>query len=57
MDVKATTRVALIKGPGDGMTATLSRTPPRIEIAGVIYTRLDDPDTGEFLGGYAVVLP
>lgn len=42
----------LIGGPFDGRKVSLTRTPPRIEAAGVTYDRLDDPDTGEYLGGY-----
>lgn len=47
-------RVRLIGGPYDGHTATITETPPVVELDGTRYVRLDDPDTGEFLGGYAV---
>jgi hypothetical protein len=44
---------ALLGGPFSGLQCTLTRTPKRIEVAGVLYERIDDPDTGEFLDGYA----
>lgn len=46
-------RARLIGGPYDGLTAYLSKTPPRIQVASSIYVRVDDPDTQEYLGGYA----
>lgn len=51
--------MVLIGGPArfDGQHVTLTRTPPRLEIAGVLYTRIDDPDTGESLGGYWAPIP
>ena len=53
-------RVALLGGPCDGWKADLIRLPDRILLTrssqsprgGLSYSRLDDPDTGEFLGGY-----
>lgn len=32
--------------------AVLSRLPRRIEVAGDLFDRVDDPETGEFLGVY-----
>jgi len=45
-------RVVLVGGPYDGCHADLIRTPPRIDIGRNRYVRIDDPDTGESLGGY-----
>lgn len=45
-------RVALLGGRFDGARATVTQTPYRVEIDRVSYLRVDDPDTGEFLGGY-----
>ena len=42
----------LIGGPFDGGQVQLTETPLHIDIDGVRYKRLDDPDTGEFLGAY-----
>lgn len=44
----------MIGGPWDGNWCTLRETPPRIQIGITYYRRLDDPDTGEFLGGYVL---
>lgn len=30
----------------------LTRTPPQIQLWNVLLDRLDDPDTGEFMGAY-----
>jgi hypothetical protein len=49
-----TTRVVMVGGPWDGNWCTLTATPPRVQIGITLYRRLDDPDTGEFLGGYIV---
>jgi hypothetical protein len=46
-------RVALLGGPYDGHRVSLISTPPRILVGEEPYVRVDDPDTGEFLGGYA----
>jgi len=46
------TEVRLVGGPFGGQGVALKRTPPRIAPAGYTYYRIDDPDTGEFLGGY-----
>lgn len=48
-------RVSLINGPYAGATPLLSKQPPRIQIGGVEYNRIDDPDTGESLGAYAYI--
>lgn len=45
-------RVALIGGPFGGHRAALTRTPQRIDVGGHRYERINDPDTGESLGGY-----
>jgi|GEM_PF-5855453 len=47
--------VAFLGGPFDGQRAALTGTPPRVQIGSVLYERIDDPDTGESLGGYVVV--
>lgn len=47
----------LVDGPYAGSKVKLSHTPPRIEVGGVVYTRIDDPDTGEGLGAYAREVP
>ena len=44
--------VTLCWGPFGGRRVTLSATTPRIRIGTSTYCRIDDPDTGEFLGGY-----
>ncbi len=44
--------VTFYGGPYNGIRANLVRTPPRVEIRGVLYERVDDPDTGIFLGLY-----
>jgi len=46
--------VLLLGGPYDRQTVRLSNTPKRIEISGLIYERIDDPDTGNGLGAYAI---
>lgn len=45
----------LVGGPHDGakITLTAATPPPRIQIGGTIYHRVDDPDTGNYLGAYA----
>lgn len=47
----------LLGGPHHRLRATLAATPSRVQVdpGGVIYSRVDDPDTGEYLGGYAFV--
>jgi len=47
------TEVTFIGGPLRGARAALTKTPPRLVVLGATYERIDDPDTGEFLGGYA----
>lgn len=42
----------LIGGRFDRAKVELTQAPQRIEVAGQLYKRLDDPDTGEYLGGY-----
>src|SRR5690625_6860281 len=44
----------LIGGPFDGGQVQLTETPLHIDIDGVRYKRLDDPNTGEFLGAYGM---
>lgn len=46
-------RVSFIGGPFDRCRTGLLHTPPRVIMGGEVYERIDDPDTGEFLGGYA----
>lgn len=43
----------LIGGPYDHCRATLTRTPACIVLQGAFYERIDDPDDGHYLGGYA----
>lgn len=50
-------RVRIIGGPYDGWAVYVTDTPPDIEILGCRYRRIDDPETGEFLGTYAIVEP
>lgn len=56
------TRVALVGGPLDGSWGYLdvdATDPPRrlrVGDTGPVYERIDDPDTGAWLGGYACVL-
>lgn len=47
-------KVRLLGGRYDGVEVELSSTPRRIRVGEVEYVRIDDPDTGEFLGGYYV---
>ena len=47
------TPIRFIRGPMDGYTCTLSVLPDHVIVSGRTYTRIDDPDTGTFLGGYA----
>ena len=47
--------VTLHGGRANGRTITLSDTPPTITAYGEPYEQIRDPDTGEFLGGYAAV--
>ena len=46
--------VRILGGPYDGFKVEILGTPPRIQIKDCVYDRIDDPDTGEFLGGYVV---
>lgn len=50
-----TTTARLIGGPYDGITAHLrtASAPARITVGTTSYVRIDDPDTNEYLGGYA----
>jgi hypothetical protein len=43
-----------VNGPFKGSVAQLTRTPPQLVIAGYTYDRIDDPDTGEYLGAYCL---
>jgi len=45
--------IRLIGGPYDGLRCILTATPPVVLVSECAYERVDDPDTGEFLGGYA----
>ena len=45
------TRVAFIEA-GRSREGYVMGTPPELEISGARYERLDDPETGEFLGAY-----
>jgi hypothetical protein len=46
-------RARLIGGPMDGQQiGILGQAPRRVDIGRHRYDRLDDPDTGEYLGGY-----
>lgn len=47
--------VELINGPAKGFKFSLQEAPKRLLIGETTYERIDDPDTEEFLGGYAVV--
>ncbi len=47
--------VLLLGGPFNGRSIPLRKEPPRILIAGRIYERINDPDTGEGLGAYVIV--
>lgn len=44
----------LLGGRFDKCKVTLSREPQRIEVGGLIYDRINDPDTGEGLGAYVL---
>lgn len=48
------TTAVLVGGAYDGQTAILDDDVQSIEINGLIYDRINDPDTGESLGGYAL---
>lgn len=52
-----TAPTALIGGKYDGARVKLTATPPRILVGAELYVQVIDPDTGEFLGGYAAVAP
>lgn len=55
--------VVFLGGVVDGAHVVLKGTPKRLHVRGPqvgrlgydVYERIDDPDTGEFLGGYAFV--
>jgi len=47
-------KALLIGGPFDRVSVDLKRHPNRIEVAGVFYELITDPDTGEGLGAYVV---
>jgi hypothetical protein len=44
--------VRLIGGPYDRALTVITDTPKHIAIEGAAYERIDDPDSGEYLGGY-----
>lgn len=46
--------VVLIGGPYDGQRVSLTSTPMRIDAGWFRYERINDPDTGESLGGYII---
>lgn len=43
----------LLGGPFDRYRTRLTRTPGCIVLEGTFYERVDDPDTGRYLGAYA----
>jgi hypothetical protein len=47
-----TREVVLFGGPFDRMVIRPRKEPKRIEVSGVFYSRIDDPDTGESLSAY-----
>ncbi len=47
------TEVKFIGGPYDGQRGDVSRTVPVVIVGRSEYLRIDDPETGDFLGGYA----
>lgn len=57
------TEVVFHGGAVDGARVSLKDTPQRLHVQGPrvgrlgydVYERIDDPDTGEFLGGYLFV--
>lgn len=51
--VAVSANVRLIGGPLDGLRGDLDGTSDWIEVAGFRYARVDDPDTGAYLGAYA----
>lgn len=48
-------KAIFIGGPLDNRIVDLTHAPPRAECNGITYSRVDDPDTGEFLGGYIAI--
>lgn len=48
-------KVAFLGGPLAGCKTVMTKTPAHVEFRGERYERINDPDTGEFLGGYAHV--
>lgn len=47
-------KTLLLGGPFNGAQPDLPRLPMVIEVAGVFYQQITDPDTGDGLGAYAV---
>jgi hypothetical protein len=50
-------KVAFLGGPFDGRHAELEDFPEHVLIGGVRYDRVDNPGTGDFLGGYVWAYP
>ena len=50
-----TDRVVFVNGPYAGLHAELTRSPKFVEVEADLYERIDDPDTHESLGGYALL--
>jgi hypothetical protein len=48
------TKVVLLGGPFDRREIDIRREPPRLEVAGRIYERINDPETGASLGAYVI---
>lgn len=50
-------RVMLIRSAAsiDRATINTEDAPPKVMIGKEIFRRIDDPDTGEFLGAYALI--
>lgn len=47
-------RTVIINGPLNGFEFGLQNPPQIIRIGADLYERLNDPDTGEYLGGYTI---
>jgi hypothetical protein len=46
--------VWFLNGPLAMVKVELSATPPRVRFGSVMYSQVVDPETGEFLGAYAL---
>lgn len=47
-------KAVFVGGPFDNIWADLDRVLPTVLVCGQPYDAITDPDTGEWLGGYAV---